>query len=76
MYQNYKQTIIRKPVIATVEDLNENDKRLTFMPKCYGDWKRNSASELNYYCDERLKALTKRKRETVPLSYLAILRQA
>ncbi|MFK2043400.1 hypothetical protein ACIXHM_04790 [Bacteroides fragilis] len=59
MYQNYKQTIIRKPVIATVEDLNENDKRLTFMPKCYGDWKRNSASELNYYCDERLKACPK-----------------
>lgn len=59
MYQNYKQTIIRKPVIATIEDLNENDKRLTFMPKCYGNWKRNSASELNYYCDERLKVCPK-----------------
>ena len=39
--------------------MNENDKQLTFMLKCYGDWKRNSVSELNYYCDERLKACPK-----------------
>lgn len=66
MYQNYKQTIIRKPVIATIEDLNENDKRLTFMPKCYGNWKRNSASELYYYCDERLKVCPKENGKLFP----------
>ena len=66
MNQSYKQTIIRKPVIATVEDLDESDKRLTFMPKCYGEWKRNSACELNYYFDERFRACPKGKGKLFP----------
>ena len=64
--QSYKQTIIRKPVITTLEDLDENDKRLTFMPKCYGDWKRNSDCELNYYFDERFRACPKGKGKLFP----------
>ena len=64
--QSYKQTIIRKPVITTLEDLDENDKRLTFMPKCYGDWKRNSECELNYYFDERFRACPKGKGKLFP----------
>ena len=66
MNQSYKQTIIRKPVITTLEDLDENDKRLTFMPKCYGDWKRNSECELNYYFDERFRACPKGKGKLFP----------
>lgn len=66
MIQSYKQTIIRKPVITTLEDLDENDKRLTFMPKCYGDWKRNSECELNYYFDERFRACPKGKGKQFP----------
>ena len=66
MNQSYKQTIIRKPVIASVEDLDESDKRLTFMPKCYGDWKRNSACELNYYYDERHRACPRGKGKLFP----------
>ena len=66
MNQSYKQTIIRKPVITTLEDLDENDKRLTFIPKCYGDWKRNSECELNYYFDERFRACPKGKGKLFP----------
>lgn len=66
MNQSYKQTIIRKPVITTLEDLDENDKRLTFMAKCYGDWKRNSECELNYYFDERFRACPKGKGKPFP----------
>jgi hypothetical protein len=66
MNQSYKQTIIRKPVITTLEDLDENDKRLTFMAKCYGDWKRNSECELYYYFDERFRACPKGKGKLFP----------
>lgn len=66
MYQSYKQTIIRKPVIATLEDLDESDKRLTFITKCYGDWKRNSKCEFNYYFNESFKACPKGKGKPFP----------
>lgn len=66
MNQSYKQTIIRKPVIATVDDLDETDKRLTFISKCYGDWKRNSACELNYHYDERFRACPRGKGKPFP----------
>lgn len=59
MYQSYKQTIIRKPTISSVEDLDENDKRLTFMPKCYGDWRRDSACEIFFYYDKRFRVCPK-----------------
>lgn len=66
MNQSYKQTIIRKPVIATRDDLDETDKRVTFISKCYGDWKRNSAGELNYYFDEKFRACPKGKGKPYP----------
>ena len=61
MNQSYKQTIIKKPVIANVDELDESDKRLTFMPECYGDWKRNANCELIYYYDKRFRACPKGK---------------
>ena len=38
MNQSYKQTIIRKPVIENLDELTDDDKRLTFIAKCYGNW--------------------------------------
>lgn len=49
MYQNYKQTIIRKPVISGFEDLDEKDKLLPFISKCYGDWPRNEHNEYSFW---------------------------
>jgi hypothetical protein len=66
MNQSYKQTIIKKPVIASIEELDEYDKRLTFMPKCYGDWKRNSDCELVYHYDERFRACPSGKGKMFP----------
>ena len=66
MNQSYKQTIIKKPVIANVDELDESDKRLTFMPECYGDWKRNADCELIYYYDKRYRACPKGKGTQYP----------
>jgi hypothetical protein len=38
MNQIYKQAIIKKPVINNEDDLQEENKYLTFIGKCYGDW--------------------------------------
>ena len=38
MNQLYKQAIIKKPVINNEDDLQEENKYLTFIGKCYGDW--------------------------------------
>lgn len=40
MNQSYKHTIIRKPVIDSLDELKDEDKQLTFITKCYGDWPR------------------------------------
>ena len=48
MIQSYKETIIKKPVISSWDELNDEDKYLTFIHKCYGLWKRNDNNE--YYC--------------------------
>ncbi len=48
MNQCYKKTIIRKPVIHSLDELNEEDKRLTFIDKCYGDWQRHDNGECFY----------------------------
>ena len=45
MIQSYKQTIIKKPVISSWEDLEDEDKYLTFIHKCYGEWERNEFNE-------------------------------
>ena len=56
MNQSYKQTIIRKPVISSLEELENVDKRLTFIDKCYGDWQRNENCEICYSYDEKSRA--------------------
>ena len=43
-----EQTIIKKPVISDYSELVEEDKYLTFICKCYGDWQRNENNE--YFC--------------------------
>lgn len=51
MNQSYKQTIIKKPVIDDYNELAEEDKCLTFICKCYGDWQRNENNEYFYSYD-------------------------
>ena len=53
MNQSYKQTIIRKPVISSNDDLKDEDKKLTFVDKCYGDWIRNEQNEYTCYYDDK-----------------------
>lgn len=45
MNQSYKQTIIKKPVIDSLDDLTDEDKFFTSIAKCYGDWERNEHNE-------------------------------
>ena len=45
MIQSYKHTIIKKPVISGWEELEDEDKYLTFIHKCYGEWKRDDKNE-------------------------------
>ena len=47
MNQSYKRAIITKPVISGWNDLDEEDRYLTFITKCYGNWKRDE--EGGYY---------------------------
>lgn len=51
MNQSYKQTIIKKPVICDFNELAEEDKCLTFICKCYGDWSRNENNEYFFSYD-------------------------
>lgn len=51
MNQSYKQTIIKKPVIDDYNELVEEDKQLTFICKCYGDWQRNENNEYFFSFD-------------------------
>lgn len=51
MNQSYKQTIIKKPVINDYDELTDNDKTLSFIHKCYGNWPRNDDNEYYYSCD-------------------------
>lgn len=48
MNQSYKQTIIKKPQISSLDELTDEDKTLTFIDKCYGDWKRNSDGSYSF----------------------------
>ena len=42
MNQSYKRAIITKPVISGWDDLDEEDRYVTFITKCYGNWKRDN----------------------------------
>ncbi|MCQ2235713.1 MAG: hypothetical protein MJZ18_01810 [Bacteroidales bacterium] len=53
MNQSYKRTIISKPVIGSLDELKEEDKILTFISKCYGNWERNELNEYRFNCDEK-----------------------
>ncbi len=55
MNQAYKQTIIRKPVISSLEDLDEVDKQTTFISKCYGNWQHNGNDGYVFYYDSNIK---------------------
>lgn len=50
--QNYKQTIIKKPVIDSFDELTPEDRMLPFISKCYGNWQRNEDFEFYYSLDE------------------------
>ena len=53
MNQSYKQTIIRKPVVSDFNELEDSDKNLSFIHKCYGDWKRNNENEIFFHYDPK-----------------------
>ena len=43
--------IVRNPVITSMDELNGFESLLTFMPKCYGDWKRDECGGYSYSFD-------------------------
>ncbi len=49
MNERFKRTIITKPVINSLEELNEEDHKVGFISKCYGKWKRNPSGGYDYY---------------------------
>lgn len=55
MNESYKRTIIRKPVINSLEDITEEDKHITFISKCYGDWPRDEKGTYVCYFNSRTK---------------------
>ena len=58
MNQSYKQTIIRKPVIDSLDELCDEDKCLTFISKCYGAWKRDDNNVLSFRFDQNKRLYT------------------
>ena len=52
MNQSYKRAIITKPVISGWEQLDEEDRYLTFITKCYGDWSRDEKGGYWFACDQ------------------------
>ncbi|HEY9542899.1 hypothetical protein [Prevotella sp.] len=52
MNQSYKQTIIKKPVINSLDDLDDDDKCLTFIGTCYGAWQRDENNSLAFKYDK------------------------
>ena len=53
MNQCYKKTIISRPVIDSLDDLTDEDKRTTFITKCYGNWQRDDAGRYFYGCTDK-----------------------
>jgi len=66
MNQGYKHTIITKPVIDSLDDLDEQDKKLTFISKCYGDWKRDDSGGITYFYDGQKRACPNGKGKRYP----------
>ena len=52
MNQSYKQTIIKKPVIESTDELDEVDKQLTFISKCYGHWNQDDKGCYSFSCEK------------------------
>jgi hypothetical protein len=52
MNQSYKQTIIKKPVIDSLEELDDVDKQLTFISKCYGQWNQDDKGCYSFSCEQ------------------------
>lgn len=52
MNQSYKQTIIKKPVIENIDELNDVDKQLTFIAKCYGQWDQDANGCYTFSCEK------------------------
>ena len=75
MNQSYKQTIIRKPVIKSIEELDDQDKRLTFIPKCYGSWDRDENGCYSYSWDTKYNKICvsgKGRARTISSSYVRL----
>ncbi len=53
MNQSYKRTIITKPVISSLEELNDIDKQLPFIFKCYGMWGQDENGCYSFSCDTK-----------------------
>lgn len=69
MNQSYKHTIISKPVISSWDELNEEDRYLTFITKCYGDWERGDNGGYTFNFDkQRGKVCVKGKGATYDIS--------
>jgi hypothetical protein len=52
MNQSYKQTIIKKPVIDSTDELDDVDKQLTFISKCYGQWNQDEKGCYSFSCEK------------------------
>lgn len=68
MNQQYKKIIIKKPVINSLDELTEEDRKLPFISKCYGDWKRNENNEYIYRFDSKKVFLPIKNSETKLMS--------
>lgn len=66
MNQSYKQTILKHPVINSIDELSNEDKKLTFIGKCYGDWNRNENNEYAFnYEDKKICTSNKGTKYTI-----------
>lgn len=52
MNQSYKRAIITKPVISGWDDLDEEDRNLTFITKCYGNWQRDEKGGYYFFYEK------------------------
>lgn len=59
LLRNFKRTIIRKPVIDSLDELIGEDRWCTFIDKCYGDWEREADG--SYKCYYTLDKNTRRR---------------
>jgi len=50
--QSYKQTIIKKPVIDSTDELDDVDKQLTYIADCYGQWNQDDKGCYSFSCEK------------------------